>query len=56
VDRLIDCSQSGRIVPELDEQHTREIMIGSYRIMYDTQGDTIRILTVLHGARKFPAE
>jgi addiction module RelE/StbE family toxin len=56
VDRLIDYSQSGRVVPELDEEHTREIIVGSYRVMYDTQGDTIRILTVLHGARKFPAE
>jgi len=56
VDRLVNYSQSGRIVPELDEQRTREIIAGCYRVMYDIQDDTIRILTVLHGARKFPAE
>jgi addiction module RelE/StbE family toxin len=56
VDRLIDYSHAGRIVPELDEQRTREVIVGSYRVMYDIQDDTIRILTVLHGARKFPTE
>lgn len=55
VDRLIDYSQAGRIVPELDEQRTREIIIGSYRVMYDIQDDTTRILTVLHGTRKSPS-
>jgi toxin ParE1/3/4 len=55
VDRLEFFAESGRTVPELDEQRTREIIAGSYRVMYDIQGDTIRILTVLHGARKFPS-
>ena len=54
VDRLEFFSESGRSVPELDEQRTREIIVGSYRVMYDMQDDVIRILTVLHGARKFP--
>jgi toxin ParE1/3/4 len=54
VDQLEDHSQSGRIVPELNEPQTREIIVGSYRVMYEIQGDTIHILTVLHGARQFP--
>lgn len=54
VDCLIDFSESGRVVPELNEPQTREIIVGNYRIMYDTHKDTIRILTVLHGARNFP--
>ncbi len=56
VDRLIDYSQSGRVVPELEEPQTREIIVGNYRVMYEVQDDVIQILTVLHGARKFPSE
>lgn len=54
VDRLVLYPKSGRTVPELGDDDTREIMVGSYRIMYDKQGDLIRILTVLHAARLFP--
>jgi toxin ParE1/3/4 len=54
VDQLIAYAASGRVVPELNEEQTREIIVGSYRVMYETQGDTIHILTVLHGARQFP--
>ena len=54
VDRLVLYPESGRTVPELGDDGTREIMVGSYRIMYDKQSDLIRILTVLHAARLFP--
>jgi len=54
VDQLIAYAESGRVVPELNEKQTRELIVGNYRVMYDIQADTIRILTVLHGARKFP--
>jgi len=54
VDRLVDYLQAGRVVPELNEPQTREIIVGSYRVMYETQDDVIHILTVLHGARQFP--
>jgi len=54
VDRLIHFPKSGRIVPEINESNTREIIVGSYRVIYDTNGDVVRILTVLHGARLFP--
>ena len=53
-DRLIDYPQSGRVVPEIDDDSTREIIVGNYRVMYDSSGDNIRILAVLHGARQFP--
>ena len=53
-DRLIDYPQSGRVVPEIDDDATREIIVGNYRVMYDLSGDNIRILAVLHGARQFP--
>jgi len=54
VDQLATYAQSGRMVPEVNKEHTREIIVGSYRIIYDTKDDTIRILSVLHGARLFP--
>jgi toxin ParE1/3/4 len=54
VDRLSLFPQSGRIVPEVDDENTREIIVGDYRVMYDTSGEVVRILSVLHGARLFP--
>jgi addiction module RelE/StbE family toxin len=54
VDQLTAYAESGRVVPELNEKQTRELIVGNYRVMYDIRVDTIRILTVLHGARKFP--
>ncbi|HXI83118.1 MAG TPA: type II toxin-antitoxin system RelE/ParE family toxin [Verrucomicrobiae bacterium] len=53
-DRLERFPESGRVVPELNDPTTREIIVGSYRVMYDTSGDAVRILGVLHGARQFP--
>ncbi len=54
VDRLALYPESGRAVPELGNDGTREIIVGSYRVMYDQQGELIRILTILHAARHFP--
>jgi len=54
VDRLINYAESGRVIPELNESYSRELIVGSYRVMYDIRGDTVHILTVLHGARQFP--
>jgi toxin ParE1/3/4 len=53
-DRLDRFPESGRVVPELNDPITREIIVGSYRVMYDIVGDAVRILGVLHGARQFP--
>jgi addiction module RelE/StbE family toxin len=49
--RLVDFPQSGRIVPELNDPVIREIVIGSYRVIYRLRGDLAEILTVHHGAR-----
>jgi len=50
-DRLVEFPQSGRIVPELNDPVIREIVIGSYRVIYRLRGDLAEILTVHHGAR-----
>ena len=54
VDRLLKFPDSGRIVPELGDQETREIIVGNYRVMYDVGQQEIEIVTLLHGARDFP--
>lgn len=44
--------QAGRIVPEKNEENVRELIEGSYRIIYEIISDqVIYILTVYHSAR-----
>ena len=51
VERLADFPNSGRVVPELKDPAIREILLGSYRIVYRVKGDLVELLTVYHGAR-----
>ena len=53
VDRLVHFPLSGRVVPEIEDEYTREVIVRNYRVIYDISGDTIRILSVFHGARLF---
>jgi len=53
VDTLQRFPRAGRVVPELAEEHTREVIVGNYRIVYDLGTSAVTILTVLHGARLF---
>jgi toxin ParE1/3/4 len=46
--------KSGRKTPEMNRPDIREIIEGSYRIIYRLKEHEIEILTVLHGARLFP--
>ncbi|MCU1307780.1 MAG: hypothetical protein JWN45_2475 [Acidobacteriaceae bacterium] len=43
--------QSGRRVPEADDDTIRELIFQNYRIVYQYREDAVRIVTVLHGAR-----
>ncbi len=43
--------QSGRIVPEINDPTVREIIQGSYRIVYRLVREEIHIVTVHHAAR-----
>jgi plasmid stabilization system protein ParE len=58
VDRITRRSQqiatfpnSGRVVPEFDNDRIREIIEGKYRIIYTLQSNQIEVLAVLHGAQ-----
>ena len=51
VDRLIQFPKSGRVVPEINDPLVREVILGSYRIIYRVHQDLVEILTVFHGSR-----
>jgi toxin ParE1/3/4 len=52
VDQLGQFPQSGRVVPELRREDIREILRGSYRIVYRLRSaDVVEIVTIVHGAR-----
>ncbi len=48
---LSEFHYSGRIVPELGIKTIRELLIYSYRLIYQVREDTILIVAVLHGKR-----
>ena len=54
VRRLRDYPLSGRVVPELGRPTIREVIDGSYRIVYRVTPDAVQILAVVHDTRRFP--
>jgi len=45
----------GHLVPEVDHPTVRELKVGNYRLIYRLiENDVVEILTVHHGARRFP--
>jgi toxin ParE1/3/4 len=50
-DRLASHPRLGRVVPELGIENIREIIVGSYRVIYRVRDDEAQVLTVHHGAR-----
>ncbi len=48
--------EMGRIVPELDDAAVREMIHGSYRIIYEfyQSSDTVYVLRFWHAARGVP--
>jgi len=56
VERLPAFPQSGRIVPEVNDPAIREVIQGSYRIVYRLIHGEIHILTVHHAARLLKLE
>jgi len=55
-DRLQEFSLFGRVIPEIGDQDCREIIYGSYRVMYRIAGDEIWITGVVHGAKNWKPE
>lgn len=53
-EHLIDYPRVGRIVPKYDNPNLRELIVGSYRIIYRITSDHIDVLAVFHGAQQLP--
>lgn len=49
--RLVEFARSGRVVPEFQDQNIRELIYGTYRIIYLIRQDVCYITAVVHGSR-----
>ena len=49
-----DFPEAGRIVPELGRPDIRELLSGSYRIVYWLDRDVAHVLTIFRSSRLFP--
>ena len=52
---LEEMAERGRVVPELEEPPVRELIVGSYRLIYEIDGADVNILGLIHGARDLAA-
>jgi toxin ParE1/3/4 len=48
---LAQFPRSGRKVPEFDDEDIRELVVYSYRIIYQVQSEQVLIAAVIHGKR-----
>ena len=44
-------SERGRVVPEFANPNVRELIVGSYRLIYEVAADSVTVVGVIHGAR-----
>ena len=52
VEQLENNPNSGRVVPEFNNETTRELIEGNYRIIYKMKQDLIAIVRVHHSAQQ----
>jgi toxin ParE1/3/4 len=52
--QIAEFPYSGRAVPEQEEDRLREVLEGSYRLIYEIHTARIVVLAVIHGARELP--
>lgn len=53
MENLKEFPKMGRIVPELEKEDIRELIVYSYRLVYQIQENQILVIAVIHGKRKF---
>ncbi len=51
VERIHEFPKSGRVVPEIEDEAIREVLLDDYRIIYKLLEEVAEVLTVFHGAR-----
>ncbi|HHT9124422.1 MAG TPA: type II toxin-antitoxin system RelE/ParE family toxin [Candidatus Brocadiia bacterium] len=49
--RLVQFPYCGRVVPEFKDENIRELIYGSYRIIYLIRQDVCYITAIIHGSR-----
>jgi plasmid stabilization system protein ParE len=54
VEGIAEFPEAGRIVPELERADIRELISGSYRIVYWLDRDVAHVLTIFRASRLFP--
>ena len=52
-DTLTDLPEIGRTVPEIGDQNIRELIVYSYRLIYEISEAGVEILAIIHGRRDF---
>ena len=52
-DNLTDFPEIGRVVPEIGDENVRELIIYSYRLIYEVVPNGVNILAIIHGKRDF---
>lgn len=52
--RAAELPRAGRKIPEWDRDDLREVILGRYRLMYRVHGESIQMLRVVEGHRRFP--
>lgn len=52
-ERLNEFPEIGRVVPEIDNHNIRELLIYSYRLIYEVSPNGVEILTLVHGKQDF---
>lgn len=55
-DYLEEYHNIGRAVPELSNERIRELMIYSYRMIYQVENGDVEILTLVHSRKNFYLE
>lgn len=53
-EQLADFPMSGRMVPEYNMRNIREVIEGSYRIIYHLRPQQIDVIAVMHSAQELP--
>ena len=48
---LVDCPESGRVIPEFEGLGFREVLVDSYRVFYRVRGEVIWVVGVWHDAQ-----
>jgi len=51
--QLADFPRSGRVVPEFEDESLRELLVSSYRLIYEVREETVTIAAVVHAKQSF---